>query len=910
MVILNFMTLRSFIQRWGLAFLVLSGLQPYPGNAQVAIGIQREGARINLTAPSSLNVPQQGRVFPEYTVQRSRDLMSWEPVGGKVRGIGGVSGEQLTMSLPADSGPGFYRMIVSTNSATAQQTGAGGAEVFGYGSAFADELAKIGLLSVESFAANWPQPSYLPQITWDPTTAAYWTNFNVDPAVWNATYSTNTQEPRLTDFRLNEAELAIFKTNGFVVSERLGSPSFADSYYRVFMNDLPVFISADSVLQAWHRTYVEMLEEIEELQMATLLEEVLTNMSAQLPAVWQQYGNGPLQNNILDADYYLCVARSLLAGSQVPNALGISSQDATVTTTLNAINAQGYEQYFPIFGATRGMDFSQFKVRGHYTNSERLGRYFQAMMWCGRVDLRLATFAPNKEDEIRQLGTAVVLNHLLKQSNQSENWTAIENITRQFVGVTDSMTFAQLDELLTTANIQSPADITSLTTLTNLQTRLLTGELGVQSVRGDVFFSPLSREQLKLPRSFTICGQKFAMDAWACGQVVFDSILWSPDEPGKVYMGKVLRRKPSCLDVAFSVLGNDQVVPDLVARIKMKNTNGGVAFRDGYPYQHNLSAVRKVIDGQDAGIWTNNIYTAWIAALRTLSSSTVDSKYPEAMRTRAWANKTLNTQLASWTELRHDTVLYVKQPYTAGFVCGYPAGFVEPRSEFWQRMADMAQLTAGLISNLSLSGTVSVPSRADGSQGYLVSYDLASVKQNQITCLTNFAAKMRILKSISDKELAQQPLNQEETDFLKNTIERISDYTAGGRTYTGWYPGLFYRNSFQYFSFGKNEGSDLWDAMVTDVHTDVPDMLSGDPGAVIHEGIGHVHLMMIAVDNGPDRMVYAGPVLSHYEFEMPGATRMSDEEWKTNLRNGQKPPSPEWTKSYLVPAAYTLPEGY
>jgi hypothetical protein len=97
---------------------------------------------------------------------------------------------------------------------------------------------------------------------------------------------------------------------------------------------------------------------------------------------------------------------------------------------------------------------------------------------------------------------------------------------------------------------------------------------------------------------------------------------------------------------------------------------------------------------------------------------------------------------------------------------------------------------------------------------------------------------------------------------------------------------------------------------VADVHTDTPDPDVGDPGAVIHEGIGHVHLLMIAVDNGPDRMVYAGPVLSHYEFEMPGTTRMTDEQWKARLRAGLKPPSPDWTRSYLVPGPFTVPPGY
>src|SRR5262249_2282823 len=162
---------------------------------------------------------------------------------------------------------------------------------------------------------------------------------------------------------------------------------------------------------------------------------------------------------------------------------------------------------------------------------------------------------------------------------------------------------------------------------------LLSGELGLPAIRGDVFFCPLSRDQVKLPRSFTVCGQKFVLDSWAFSQFVFDSIYWSAGGGTNVSGSKVMRRKPSCLDVAYSVLGNDQTVPDLVARITATN---GVQWRDGLPYQHNLTAVRNVIDSQDAGIWTNNIYTGWLRALRALSPPTTDPAYPEAMRTRAW----------------------------------------------------------------------------------------------------------------------------------------------------------------------------------------------------------------------------------------------------------------------------------
>jgi len=330
----------------------------------------------------------------------------------------------------------------------------------------------------------------------------------------------------------------------------------------------------------------------------------------------------------------------------VSSALGRADVDQEVTATLSAINNQALVEHFPIFGGTRGIDFSQFIVRGHYTATDTLSRYFRVMMWCGRIDLRLVTFSPNKEDDIRQLGTAVILNHLLSQSGQFENWSVIEQITRTFAGTTDSMTFAQLGDLLANAKILSPADVPDLATLTNLQTRLLSGELGVQAIQGDYFLSPFSREQLKLPRSFTFSGQKFAMDSWALSQLVVDRVLWTPDYGTNIIFGKVMRRKPSCLDAAFAVLGNDQVIPDLITRMTNEN---GVPFRDGphLPYQHNLLAARQAIDGQDPSIWTDNIYTAWLGALRALSAPTVDGIYPECMHTKAWAMKTLNTQLAS-----------------------------------------------------------------------------------------------------------------------------------------------------------------------------------------------------------------------------------------------------------------------
>ncbi len=761
---------------------------------------------------------------------------------------------------------------------------------------------------MEDVATNASTAQYVPELTWDPTTAQFWTNFD-STNVFYMQYG-NWNPPISYNFQLTPQERAIFMTNGFVVSQRLGSPTFGDAYYRIFNADLPEFITADSVLHAWHRSYQSMLSEIEELTLATLLEQVLTNMSAQLPATWQQYGSGPLRDSILDADYFLTVARSLWAGKEVANALNVEGQPQQVADTLAAITNLVITD-FPLFGAARNVDFSQFKIRGHYEASPRLGRYFQTMMWCGRIDLRLATFEPNKEDDIRQLGAAVVMQYLLAQSGQFTNWSMLDAITLLFVGQTDSMTFAQLDDLLASANIQSPADVPDLLTLTNLQTRLLTGELGIQNIHSSVLYSPFSPAQVKLPRSFTLTGQKFVPDSWVFSQVVFDRVLWYADDPRTIF-GKVIRRKPSCLDVAFAVLDNRQAVPEIVRQI---NDTNGVPFRDGLPYQHNLLAARNTLQSQDPAAWTNSIYTAWLDALRSLSVPTTDPNYPEAMRTRAWAMKTLETQLASWTELRHDTLLYVKESYTEPVLCGYPAGFVEPIPGFWLNMQQLAHVTAGALSQLPLSGQVTVSNHT----GFgTATFDLAAVRAQEVEFLNTFAGQMATLQDMAERELAQQPFTAEETQLLKDVVERSIDY-VGVRTWSGWYPALYYSNELNQLEGGpypwpggatQAPDCDVWDALVADVHTDLPDEITGDPGAVIHDAVGNVNMMLIAVDNGADHAVYAGPVFSHYEFEVPGVSRLSDPDWKTMLQSNQKPPSPEWTHSYLVPGAIPIPPGY
>lgn len=906
------------------ALLRCASAQPAP-----RLILDRRSSSLELSWPGSLPKADGSVERPFFELQRSTDLRAWQPFGERLRASVTAPGQTLSVTPSDAEAAGFFRLL-QIEDRPATGLGQGGAEVFGYNDAFNQELRRIGQISPEQFAAMFPNSAqYLPGISWNPTAAAYWDRFAANPDEANHGLEPGQQGWRSKDYRLSPEEFAVFTRNGFVVSEQLGGQSFAEVFYHLWHNDLPVFISCDALLQAWHRTFDAMLAEVEETYLYGSIGKMLDGMAGQLDTASAAVGEGVLKESLLDADYFLAVARSLLAGSNAPTISSVFGQDVRVLETLNDIRAERLKEVPDFMGFCRMVDFSQFKVRGHYTHSDRLGRYFQCMMWLGRIDVPVAggpwVRCPSVERlaSPRELGLAVVLWHLLNTSNQFQTWADAERTISVFVGASDSLTFGQLGGLLAGAGIRSLSDVPDLATLEGLQADIVRGDLGVQSIRSDWFEQPLSGPaRFALPRTFTVMGQKFVPDSWALSQTVFSSILW--EENGTT--NKVERRVPGALGVAFSVLGNDQIVPELVAQMNGTFLDPGRPharkFRDGLPYQHNLAAVRNVIDSQSSTAWDASIYMQWLGCLRALSSPTTDPNYPEAMRTRAWSMKTLNTQLASWTQLRHDTILYAKQSYTDGIQCVYPTGFVESRLEFWRRLQRMASAAADQISALRYQENPS-------GEGNKFTLDPAAIQERQVAHLREFAAIAARLEGLPAKQLIGACFTPNDEAFIDQLMEERTTHGCGGWTeYSGWYPKLFYRTHLSIGAdrlFHENYGAGAFDALIADVHTDVPcSPCDGDPGSVLHQAVGRVNLLMLAVDIGPDRFICAGPVLSHYEFEVIGGPRrISDQEWQgqrggwsgprpgildggypsdvpANRLEGVAPPP--WTQSFLVPA--------
>ncbi len=845
--------------------------------------VQRDG-RLRLETTKPAIAPIAGTRL-EIRYETSSDFRKWVPGGPLAPARSGY--QVAEVGTAADSG--FFRV----NSSLVAGGSADPADQLGFNRVFDAELERLGQISVAEFSRQYA-PTFLAGISFDPTTAKFWDHFNADPAVVNATVPVG-GDRRLHDFRLNDEEMARFRTNGFVVSERLGSYSFADVYYKIFADDLPVFITTDSVLHAWHFSFQKMLEELEETHIAVTYEQMLDGMATNLPALAALRG-GPLRESVDDADYFLAVARSLIKGAEVPP---VFVDAGTVSQTLAKIGQTQFEPFFELWGKSQPMDFSQFIVRGHYTGTPRLQRYFRAFNWTALADFGVVDIHHGPQS-LRELGTAVVLQRLVGLSGQGQRWQSVNQLLKLSVGRQNSMGIDELGAALTAIGSPALEDVTP-GTLVQLQTDLLNGRVGLPDYAAGPFYGNDTGVRPQLSARFAFTGKRFIADGWVQSMVTYDRIRWEGEGvPERYRFGDaVVRRFPSALDVAFAVFGNDGVVGPLAER--MMRTDG-LSFRDGLPYQHNLVAARRTMDAIATEYREESIYGRWLYALRNLSQPANDPRLPQAMRTRGWAMKDANTQSASWSQLRHDTLLYAAEPYTSMILCEYPAGFVEPRPEFWEQMDALALFTHNLLVRYPVNGEIFVPAPMIG----IERVDLGARHQARLNFCHNFSQITRVLGTLARRHLRQEAFSPAEQLFIRSVMNS-ADRNYGGKTYTGWYPSLFYKSYGQAVSGWDSvkpdtNGSDRRDHVVVGVHTAPADAFDPE-GGVLHEGVGDVDLLMIAVDNGPDRMVFAGPTMSHYEFieKGPVLNRLTDQQWSSRVLSTNRPPRPDWTQSYLVP---------
>lgn len=605
--------------------------------------------------------------------------------------------------------------------------------------------------------------------------------------------------------------------DGFVLSHRRVA-TFGAGLAVVYKNDLPVYVSADAILDAVHRSYNNILEWTEQQVLKPELGSLLGGMRSRL-ANGRAKAFSPQAR--ADLDEYLGVAEALL-GDKPPHALA-GGDAASMKQLFAQAKAASGRGSATLFGEHRQIDFSQFKPRGHYAHSS-LESYFRAIVWLGRIDLRVLDYDQRGHAELRrrQLEATLALRALLGPAGLAR-YKRIDYAVGTFVGPRDYAGPTAVDHLLGELHAAKPHAALARSDA-ELTRAIDKTDFGVQHIASHIRQASVKGKPRPRPRSFALLGQRYVADSEVLANVVDDRV---PD-----------RMMPKPLDVAYAAMGNDSAKPLLAADLKNS------------AYDKALAAERKRIDSFGGAYWTNTLYTAWFGAIRQLSPG-APRRLPKVATTQAWSRRILGTQLASWAELRHDTIAYVKQSYTIAALCEFPAAYVEPYPRFFGGLRAFAK-------NLQHLAPVATAAKKAAFAKRLQSY--AKMLDYSLAMLEGMAERERRGLAPTDDQLA----------FINDAVVLHSknEGCAPVRTLSGWYTKLIFQG---------DPLSPEW--LVADIHTQPTDAAGNDVGRILHVATAVPELFVVTVDtcNGP--AAYVGFASPFYKVVTQHYRRLDDSHW-------------------------------
>jgi hypothetical protein len=594
-------------------------------------------------------------------------------------------------------------------------------------------------------------------------------------------------------------------SNGFVVVPTT-TQHFHHVYESLQYDGSAVFLTTDVAYHVWHLAFDKILREVEQQRLLPALEAMVLRLVELARAQESELAGTDLAEAASRVTQFYEAAATVLeldVGPIGPLAqqevdLILAADQMGVSPTTGGDEGSGF--------ITTVVDYTLFRPRGHYTRNEDLERYFRGMSQLGNN-----AFLLNDSLPLGILASRV----LLADSEVTEQWQLIYEPTAWLVGAADDYTPFELGAVIEQV---APTGWTDLPALTE------------PAVLEDISAGLLALRPVEInpeATSLRIMGSRFVIDSFILDQLV------APN---------VDRLEASPLDLA-AAFGSDWALG--------VQEDAGVTASQGYDTQ--MAAMQDLIAERTIEDWGATVYDAWLWAVTPMWEER-STDYPKWMQSDAWAAKSHQTGFGSYTELKHDTILYTKQAVAEAGIEEPPVPprhWVEPEPVVFDRLA--------AVTDLMRTG--------------LNSRELLPAEYNEL--LIDLYDFYEWLGGIAADELAGLPISQADNDelgWVGGTLE-----------------GFWIRTSDSDLDW--ENGPDSHAALIADVMR--------NPSAVLELGTGYVdHIFVIVPDDDGGYQVATGGVYSYYEFWNTGQ-RLTDEEWRAMLDRGEAPERPSWQQVFL-----------
>ncbi|MGD9498228.1 MAG: DUF3160 domain-containing protein [Armatimonadota bacterium] len=603
---------------------------------------------------------------------------------------------------------------------------------------------------------------------------------------------------------LSAAAQAKLRENGFVVAAGMPNFSLREACWRTHS----IHVTSDSVLYLLGSLFRGGLAQYERETLVPLLTEFVQEGVRASEADWRMRGH---QLGLLEP-----AVRNVLLFGVAAELLSLEAPEL-VRTDAEQIARKIIEAreagYYP------EEDYTVYLVRGQYAQHPELAGYFRASKWLARAIMPLTPGAESAQESDVRLRQAVLLGLLMRRDKQLRRaWDRLRQEYDFLVGPPDALTPLQVADAAdaTLTGDYHGGATPALGTAQALAA--LRAEFGSDRYRPSAIMPVPQLEPGDLPAVYCqVLGERYIIDGEITQRTVFP------------YVGD--RWLPSGLDVAATVLGFERAAthlapgPELRAQLERLRAQ----FGPGAP---------------DAPSADGGVYERWLHLLSLLSAEPHPNS-PPYMRTEAWRDKQLNAALAGWASLRHDFILYAKEPVTpeSAIEPGVFEGLVEPVPAVYAAAGALAR-------------------------------DLAA---------RGFPGMGELAALCEDLRLVAQAALGEPTGVREERLRLAANQVCG---LARWLE----ERLTPYLGVEDPTG-------VADVHSHY----EGGRGGILHVATGPLYPMIIQIEgeNGPTERV--GFVLSYHEWTEPDYRRVTDEQWRARVRAGDHHAvRPAWTASFMA----------
>ncbi|HYV90548.1 MAG TPA: DUF3160 domain-containing protein [Chitinophagales bacterium] len=596
-----------------------------------------------------------------------------------------------------------------------------------------------------------------------------------------------------------------------------------NDYYQI-----PNFITTDMYLQLFHMYFSYVLKSLEEKKFIPILTDLTNGLYMKCMQAAGASSNSEVKSLAEFNAAFFAIPNELLTGTGKPippswkemyaaEIKNIKSERDTLSDFLNFKQA-----YFP---------YSLYKPRGHYTRKEELKKYFKAMMW-----LQTAVMC---RDSVQQFNRACFMAYLLNSdAGLMQQYRSVYEPIVFLIGVPDNLSVLDICDILKKNNWTTTDQVFQPKTLRKINSEMIELTKEKNRIKPKVGMSCVDK--------INFMPQRYLPDNEVLN-TTFDPTANAP------------LAYPKGTHV-FAAMGSP-----IANEVVMNEDDDGAKWKEFVPEIKKLK--EKFTDYKE---WEASVYNKWLEMLIALQQP--DKNYPPLMQTKEWAMKNLNTALASWSQLKHDAILYGEQPEAAECGDGGPpdpitVGYVEPNLAFWNKMIELIDLTSKVLNGNNLM-TDDIKNKTDHLKEHIT-----------------------MLKNISGKELSGTKLNEQEykeIEIAGSTVEYLTlSVLDPDKNLDSW---------------SLVQGPDKSIAVVADVFT--RNIMNCEKNGILHEATGYVYDLYAVVEIEGYLYLTKGATYTYHEFVQPLGKRLTDEDWQKMLETNHAPPLPDWIKELIVPGEY------